>query len=207
MAIQRKYKHIDGLKELDEMLDALIDPKFRARALRAAARKSLQPVKATLESKLPAGGSAEDSYKHYESSKGKGYKPGDLRKGVRIKIKINTDKNIKVSKSGKINDNQKSELYSNVTFDSHVYKLASILENGRTKRVATTGNGKVFHAWGNPTDQVKRDIGETAPRNFVSSTFAEHETDIAETFKKELTKSIIQQQKKYDKEQKRNGGN
>ncbi|ELA9841223.1 hypothetical protein V4F87_003265 [Vibrio parahaemolyticus] len=200
MAIQRKLKHVSGLDDVEKMLDALTDPKFRARALRNAAKKSMQPVKATLQSKLPSGGSDESSYAHYESYTGKkGYKPGDLRNGVKLAIKVNSDKDIKVSKSGKVKDNQRSELYSIVTFDSHVYKLASILENGRSKRVATTKNGKVFHYYGNPTDQVKRDIGTTEPRNFVSSTFAEHEHSITETFKDELTKSIAQQAKRMAK--------
>ncbi|KFA99264.1 hypothetical protein [Vibrio sp. ER1A] len=200
MAIQRKLKHISGLDDVEKLLDGLTDPKFRANALRNAARKSMNPVKDTLQSKLPAGGAEEESYKHYESYTGKkGYKPGDLRKGVKLKISVNSAKEIKTNRKGYVKDNQRSELFSTVTFDNHVYKLASILEHGRTRRVATTKNGKVFHYFGHATDSVKRDIGTTAPRNFISSTFAEHEGQIAETFKSELIKSISRQAKRLAK--------
>lgn len=195
MAIKRNLKHVDGLNELDAMLDSLIDPKFRARALRNAGRKAMKPVKATLESKLPVGGDDPDSYKHYESSYGKGYQSGDLRKGVKLSVTVNTEKDIKVSKSGSVKDKQKAELYTNLTFKPHLIKLASILEHGRQKRVAKTKMGKVFHFYGHKTDMVMRDIGTTHPRNFVSETFAEHEAQIVERFKQDLTKSITRQAK------------
>lgn len=204
MAIQRNLKHIAGLDEVDKLLDSLVDPKFRGRALRNAGRKAMKPVKETLESKLPVGGDEEDSYKHYQSSYGTGYSPGDLRKGVKLQITTNSDKDIKVSKSGKIKDKQKSELYANVTFERHLLKLAGILENGRQKRVAKTRNGKVFHAWGKPTDATHRDIGTTAPRNFISETFAQHESSIVEEFKRELELSIKRQVKAYERKQKKN---
>ncbi|EJG0782045.1 hypothetical protein C2F72_RS01355 [Vibrio parahaemolyticus] len=200
MSIKRQLKHIQGLDDVEKMLDGLIDPKFRARAMRNAGRKALQPVKATLESKLPVGGGDEESYKHYESYTGKkGYKSGDLRKGVKIKIKSNSDKEIKVSKSGSVKSDQSAELFAQVTFENHLIKLASILENGRQKRVAKTRNGKVFHYYGKPTDNVQRDIGITAPRNFISETFAEHESKIVENFRDELIKSIQRQAKAYER--------
>ena len=204
MAIQRKLKHVDGLKELDALLDSLVDPKFRGRALRNAGRKAMEPVKTTLESKLPIGDGDEESYKHYESYTGKkGYQSGDLRKGVKLRVSVNSDKDIKVSKSGSVSGKQKSELYTVVTFDNHLAKLANVLEHGRQKRVATTKNGKLFHYYGNKTDMVQRDIGTTAPKNFVSETFAQCETSMVDTFKQELIKSIEKQAKAYARKKKK----
>lgn len=204
MAIQRKLKHVSGLDEVDKLLDSLVDPKFRGRALRNAAKKAMEPVKATLESKLPAGGGDEDSYKHYESGSTKGYTSGDLRRGVKLQITTNSDKAIKVSSSGSIKDKQKSELYANVTFKKDLIKLASILENGRQRRVAKTKDGKVFHSWGKPTNATERDIGEFKGKNFVSETFAEHEGMITEAFAKELVTAIEKQAKAYQRKQKKN---
>ncbi|EHM6953368.1 hypothetical protein KGV31_002167 [Vibrio parahaemolyticus] len=194
MAIQRTLKHVDGLKELDAMLDSLIDPKFRARALRNAGRNAMRPVRASLESKLPEGKEDIDD-PHYESSYGKGYKSGDLKKGVRLSVTVNTEKAIKVTKSGNVKDKQRAELYVNLGFKPHLIKLASILENGRQKRAAKTSMGKVFHYYGHKTDMVVRDIGTTAPKHFISSTFAEQESLIVERFKTDLTKSIQRQAK------------
>ncbi|KJR15240.1 HK97 gp10 family phage protein [Vibrio parahaemolyticus] len=200
MAVSKKLNHASGLKELDAMLDSLVDPKFRARALRSAGRKAMKPVQEALKDKIPAGTSDKDSYEHYQgSSKKKGYTSGDLREGVKIKMVVNTTKTIKTNSDGYAKDPMKAEMFANVTFDNHVYKLASILENGRQRRVATTKDGKVFHAWGNPTDDVQRDIGEFKGKNFVAETFAEQESQIVSRFKDELTKSIAQQVKKMEK--------
>lgn len=200
MAVQKRFKHVSGLKELDALLDGLTDEKFRKAALRAAAKKTLAPVAEVLKSKLPSGSSSESSYSHYESYTGKkGYNPGDLRNGVKTSIKLNTGKDIKTDRNGNIRDGQRSELQSAITFDSHVYKLASILENGRSKRVAQTNDGKVFHMYGKATDKTHRDIGTTEPRNFVSSTFAQCETAMTENFKHELTQSITQQAKRLQR--------
>ncbi|EGR0698862.1 hypothetical protein EX461_24315 [Vibrio parahaemolyticus] len=104
-----------------------------------------------------------------------------------------------MSKKGSVNKKQKSELYACVNFEKHLIKLASILENGRQKRVATARNGNVFHYYGKPTDKVKRDIGVTEPRNFLSETFTEHETLMLNTFKTELINSIAKQAKSYER--------
>ncbi|ELH4810069.1 hypothetical protein Q9X96_003102 [Vibrio vulnificus] len=194
MVIQRTLKHVDGLKELDAMLDSLIDPKFRARALRSAGRSAMKPVKATLVANLPSGQEDIDD-PNYESSYGKGYKSGDLAKGIRLSVTVNTEKDIKVSKKGYIKDKQMAELFVNLGFRPHLIKLASILENGRQKRVAKTSMGKVFHYYGKRTDMVTRDIGTTRPYHMVSRTFAEHEAAIVERFKTDLTKSIKRQAK------------
>ncbi|WP_028022234.1 hypothetical protein [Enterovibrio calviensis] len=200
MASKRTLKHVTGLKEVEAMLDSLTDSKFRKAALRAAGRKALDPVKTTLQSKIPVGDSEQDSYKHYQgSSKKEGYTSGDLRNGVKIKIAVNTDKKIRTNSSGFAKGNMTSELFATVTFDNHVYKLASILENGRQKRVAKTRNGKVFHYFGSPTDMVQRDIGTFKGKHFVSSTFAEHESSMVERFRVELIGSIDKQVKKMEK--------
>lgn len=197
MSINRDLKHVQGLKELDKLLDSLVDPKFRKAALRNAARKAMEPVKESLKSKIPNGDSDQSSYKYYKD--GKGYTSGDLKKGVKLRIKVNTDKKIKVKSNGYAKDGQQAELVADVTFDYKVYGLAKILENGRQRRVATTRNGKVFHAWGKPTDDVKRDIGTFEGKNFVSATYAEQEGLMVDRFKKELTTSIKKQVRKMEK--------
>lgn len=200
MSLNRNLKHVKGLDKLDKMLDSLVDPKFRARALRNAGRKAMNPVKETLKSKIPAGNSDDSSYEHYQgSSKKQGYTSGDLREGVKIKMIVNTEKDIKTGSDGYAKDPMKAEMFANVTFDNHVYKLAAILENGRQRRVATTRNGKVFHSWGNPTDDVKRDIGEFKGKNFVAETYAEHESQMVSRFREDLIKSIRLQAKKMEK--------
>lgn len=197
MAIQRTTKTVQGLKELDAMLDSLTDPKFRKAALRNAGRKAMTPVKLALIDNVPESDNPDEpsSYAHYKD----GYKSGDLKRGVKLSVTVNTDKNIKINKSGFANTKQAGELYTNVTFDSSVYGLAMILENGRSKREATTKAGKVFHVYGNRTDKVKRDIGTFEGKNFVSRTFAEQESAMTERFKEELTNSITKQAKKMAK--------
>ncbi|ENM2831974.1 hypothetical protein AB6Q85_002321 [Vibrio cholerae] len=196
----KTLKHISGLSEVDKMLDSLTDPKFRAKALRMAGRKAMIPVVDTLKSKIPSGVSDKSSYDHYQgSSKKEGYQSGELRDGVKLKMIINTTKDIKTKSNGYAKDNMTAEMFANVTFDNHVYKLAAKLENGRQKRVATTRNGKVFHSWGKPTDDVQRDIGETQGKHFVSSTYAEHESSMADRFKTEIVSAIKKQSKAMEK--------
>lgn len=200
MALQRTKKTVTGLKEVEAMLDSLVDPKFRKAALRNAGRRTMNPVKERLQANIPVGSSDKSSYKHYQgSSKKEGYTSGDLRNGVKVKLSVNTDKKIKTNKSGYAKKGMEAELVASVTFDNHVYKLASILENGRTKRVATTRNGKVFHYFGKPTDNVKRDIGTFTPRNFVSQTFAECESLMTKNFRDEMIGSIKKQVKLMEK--------
>ncbi|MFL1802338.1 hypothetical protein ACJW8F_13235 [Plesiomonas shigelloides] len=193
--IHRKTKTLSGLDSVERLLDGLTDPKFRARALRSAARKTLTPVKSALQSKLPAGGKEESSYKHYGVD---GYKPGDLRDGVRLQIKVNTNKK-SIASNGRAKKDAQSELVAKVTFHKSVYKLASILENGRQRRIASTKDGNVFHYFGHKTDLVQRDIGTTAPRNFVSETFAESEAQMTSGFASELKQSIAQEAKRLAK--------
>ncbi|WMB74219.1 hypothetical protein RA178_06280 [Shewanella oncorhynchi] len=200
--MSRQMKHVKGLDSVDKLLDSLTDPKFRKAALRSAARKAMAPVKEALQSNIRSSVSNSDtsSYEHYTSSKGKqGYSSGDLEKGVKLSISVNTDKNIKIKSNGFATDKQSGELFANVTFDNHTAKLAAILENGRTKRVATTRNGKVFHYFGNPTDLVQRDISTTSGKHFVSNTFAEQEHLMVDRFKKELITAIATQTKKMEK--------
>ncbi|MCU8498495.1 hypothetical protein M2G70_07430 [Vibrio vulnificus] len=196
----KELKHVSGLKELDAMLDSLVDPKFRGKALRQAGRKAMLPVVQTLKSNIPSGVSGTESYEHYQgSSKKEGYTSGDLREGVKLKMRVNTTKDIKTKSSGYAVDAMSAEMFANVTFDNHVYKLAAILENGRQKRIATTRNGKVFHSWGKPTDFVQRDIGETQGKHFVSKTFAEHESSMVDRFKTEIIEAVKKQTKAMEK--------
>ncbi|HHG3075756.1 TPA: hypothetical protein ACPVXB_001014 [Vibrio parahaemolyticus] len=199
MAIQSNRKTVEGLKEVEKMLDSLTDPKFRARALRTAGRKAMNPVKQKLISNIPTGSSETHSYKHYQgSTKKEGYTSGDLKDGVKLQVIVNTTKDIKAKNTG-FGGKQSAELFTNLTFDNHVYKLASILEHGRTKRIAKTRGDKVFHSYGKPTDYIQRDIGQFQGTNFVSKTFAECESSIVDSFKRELTQSIQQQAKKMAK--------
>ncbi|MGL4843819.1 MAG: hypothetical protein ACRC2Y_04265 [Aeromonas veronii] len=200
MAVNKKLKHVQGLAELDAMLDSLIDPKFRARALRAAGKQTLLPVEQVLKSKLPDGGSDHPSYKHYGQD---GYKAGDLKAGTKIALKVNTTKPIKTDKHGNPKKGQQSELYGIVTFKPKLVKLANILEHGRTRRIAKTDDGNVFHFYGHKTDKTERDIGITEPKNFISSTSTECESAMVETFKRNLIDSINKEVKKHERAQKR----
>jgi hypothetical protein len=200
MAVQKKLKYVQGLSELDAMLDSLIDPKFRARALRAAGKATLQPVEQVLKSKLPDGGKDHPSYKHYGQD---GYKSGDLKAGTKIALKVNTAKPIKTDKNGNVKKRQKSELYGIVTFQPKLVKLANILEHGRTKRIARTDDGNVFHYYGHKTDKTERDIGTTEPKNFISSTSTECESTMVETFKQNLFASVEKEVKRHERAMKR----
>lgn len=199
MAVKRNLQAVKGLKEVEAMLDSLTDPKFRERALRNAGRRALKPVKEKLQANVPSGTSDTSSYPHYTSYKGTGYQSGDLRDGVVIKVKVNTSKKIRTNADGFAKDGQQAELVANVTFKDHLYKLASILENGRTKRIAKTEDGKVFHFMGRPTNQVERDIGTTSPKHFISQTFAQCESNMVKDFKVELIGSIHKQVKAMEK--------
>lgn len=199
MAIQKKLKHVQGLAELDALLDGLTDPKFRAKALRSAAKATMTPVQQTLIEKLPEGGKDHPSYKHYGAT---GYKSGDLRAGTRIVTTVNTTRPIKTDKQGNVKKGQRSELFSSVTFKPQLIKLANILEHGRTKRVARTEDGNVFHFYGHRTDKTERDIGTTEPKNFVSSTATECESTMVETFKTNLTNSIALEAKRLARKKK-----
>lgn len=192
----KKLKHVDGLKELDAMLDGLIDPKFRARALRTAARETMKPVETALKSKLPAGGEEKLSYKHYGAD---GYSPGDLRNGTKITIRVNSNKAIKQNSSGEIKKNSRNELWASVGFKSHLVKLANILEHGRSRRVASTEDGKVFHVYGNPTDMTERDIGTFDGKGFVLATELECEAKMVNDFKVSLTASVEREARRLNK--------
>ncbi|MGL4765215.1 MAG: hypothetical protein ACRC2N_09345 [Aeromonas sp.] len=200
MAVQKKLKHVQGLAELDAMLESLIDPKFRARALRKAGKATLQPVEQVLKSKLPDGGSDHPSYKHYGQD---GYTAGDLKNGTRITMKVNTAKPVKTDKKGNVAKGQRSELYGIVTFKPKLVKLANILEHGRTKRIARTDDGNVFNFYGKPTDKTERDIGTTEPKNFISSTVTECESAMVETFKNSLLDSVTKEVKRQERAIKR----
>ncbi|HDI3263897.1 TPA: hypothetical protein PMC50_002518 [Vibrio cholerae] len=192
MAIQSNKNQVTGLKEVEALLDSLVDPKFRAKALREAGRKAMTPVKQTLISNIPSSSSPDDSsYKHYGEE---GYSSGDLKQGVKLQVIVNSNKDVKSKNTG-LGGKQSAELITNLTFDKHLYKLAGILEHGRTKRIAKTRNGNVFHSYGKPTDSTQRDIGTFEGKHFVSKTFAQCEGKMVADFKRELIQSIQKQSK------------
>ncbi|MFM1687934.1 hypothetical protein ACJ7VZ_05335 [Aeromonas salmonicida] len=166
--------NIRGKRELDQMLDQLTDPKFRAAALRKAAKVTMEPVKNSLITASPS----------------------ELKDGVVIRTTVNTSKDIKTSK---VKENQRSELFSTVTYDNAHYGLAMILEYGRSKRLAKTSDGKVFHSWGKRTKFVERDIGTTAAQNFVSETATAVEHKMKTDFENNLLASIQYQAKRLEK--------
>ncbi|WP_270665450.1 MULTISPECIES: hypothetical protein, partial [unclassified Aeromonas] len=68
--------NISGLKELNDLLDSLTEPKFRGRALRNSAAASMESVKQEMINSLPTN-----------------MKPDD----VVLKTKVNTDKKILIT--------------------------------------------------------------------------------------------------------------
>lgn len=160
-----------GLGDMNKLLDSLTDPKRRAAALRSSAKKAMQPVKQVLESKAPS----------------------LVKDGVVLKTTVNTNKKMKIKR---IKQQDRGELFSQVTFTNEYYGMAMILEHGRSKRLAKTSDGKVFHSWGKATKFVERDIGTTEPKNFVSETAAETEALMIKTFSESLVTEVEKQAKR-----------
>ncbi|MGL6606613.1 hypothetical protein [Aeromonas hydrophila] len=160
-----------GLGDMNKLLDSLTDPKFRAAALRRSAKQAMEPVKQALESKAPS----------------------LVKPGVVLKTVVNTNKKMKINR---IKQQDRGELFSQVTFTNEYYGMAAILEHGRSKRLAKTRDGKVFYSWGKATKFVERDIGTTEPKNFVSETAAQTELSMINRFSESLVTAVEQQAKR-----------
>lgn len=186
----RDSRHINGLENLDKLLESLTDPKFRRAALRNSAKVALQPVKKTMEDKAPS----------------------VLKNDVVVRIRVNTDKKMKIK--GFVKEDKYNELYSQVTFDSKrgthgnnsAYGLAMVLNYGRRNPLARVKGDSKFHAWGKPTDETHRYIGTTEGTHFIDTVRFESEPDIEKRFRETLLTEIDKQVKKQDR-RKRNGRN
>ncbi|MGG5825940.1 hypothetical protein [Aeromonas salmonicida] len=165
---------MQGLGDLNKLLDSLVDPKRRAAALRASAKRAMEPVKQVLESKAPS----------------------MVKPGVTLKTVVNTNKGMKINR---IKEQDRAELFSQVTFTNQYFGMAMILEHGRSKRLAKTEDGKVFHSWGKATKYVERDIGTTEPKNFVSETATQTEALMVNTFSSALVSEVEKQAKRMNR--------
>lgn len=181
--------NINGLDNLDRLLESLTETKFRRAALRNSAKVALQPVKRAMEDGAPSA----------------------LKNDVVVKIRINTDKKMKIK--GFVKDDKYNELYSQVTFNGRkgthgnnsAYGLAMIINYGRRNPLARVRGDSKFHAWGRPTDESHRYIGTTEGTHFVDSVRFESEPGIEKRFKNALLDEIDKQIKKQDRS--RNGRN
>ncbi|MGY6036643.1 hypothetical protein [Aeromonas sp. AE23HZ002T15] len=188
----RDNKYIQGLDDLEALLDSLQDPKFRARALRNAAKQTMEPVKQELQKVLPSIIKPED---------------------VIIKTTVNTTKKLSIPKSGNVSDKKSSELYTEVTFrmskgdpdygGDSAYGMMMILENGRRESLAKIGKGKTFKVYGKVTAETHRYIGTTQGRYIVKRLRFEEYDKMAADFSKYLTQEIDNEIKKQDKRNKR----
>lgn len=178
-------KHMKGLDDLNKLFASITDPKFRAKALRAAAKPVMEDVKQAMEQAAPE----------------------IIKSGVIIKTTVNTGKEIKVSKSGKIADKKSSELYSEVTFrtkkgvigQESYYGMATILNYGRKNPLAKIGKNTKFYSFGKPTDQTHRLIGVTRPLYFIDKVRFEKEKEVEEKFSDNLLNEIQKEIKRQDK--------
>jgi len=166
-----------GLDDLNKLLESITDPKFRAKALRAAVKPVMEDVKQAMEQAAPE----------------------IIKPGVIIKTTVNTGKEIKVSKSGKIADKKSSELYSEVTFRTKKGVIATILNYGRKNPLAKIGKNTKFYSFGKPTDQTHRLIGVTRPLYFIDKVRFEKEKEVEEKFSDNLLNEIQKEIKRQDK--------
>ena len=182
----RDSKHIKGLDNLNKLLDSLTDPKFRARALRSAAKQTLAPVKEAMQQAAP----------------------DMLKDDVVIKVTVNTNKKIKIPKSGYIPDKKYNELYAEVTFDmkkgkygtESAFGMAMILELGRRNPLAQASKGgEGFKVFGKVTNEAFRYIGTTKGLYFVERIRHQQETAMEENFKKFLLQEVENEIRKQDK--------
>lgn len=182
----RDNKNIQGLGDLEKLLDSLVDNKFRARALRNTAKGVMEPVKAALQEAMP---SVID--------------PND----VVIKTTVNTNKKLKVPKSGNLTEKKSSELFSEVTFSMNkgeygtesAYGIAMILELGRRNPLAKIGKGKTFKIYGKVTKETHRYIGSTEGLYFVKRVRFEQADNMLQNANRILRQEIENEIRKQDK--------
>jgi hypothetical protein len=182
---------LEGLDDLNKLLDSLTDPKFRARTLRNAVKPVMEEVKQVMISAKP------DSIKDSD---------------VVIKTKVNTGKAEKNgSKQGFIKSDKFNELYSEVTFktkrgeygEESAYGMATILNYGRNNPLARVSGDSKFHSFGKPTEESHRYIGVTQGLHFVEKVRFQNENKIAEDFGKRLLDEVEKEIKKQDKRKNR----
>ncbi|WP_273761660.1 hypothetical protein [Aeromonas hydrophila] len=178
----RDNKNIQGLGDLEKLLDSLVDDKFRARALRNTAKGVMEPVKAALQEAMP---SVID--------------PND----VVIKTTVNTNKKLK----GNLTEKKSSELFSEVTFSMNkgeygtesAYGIAMILELGRRNPLAKIGKGKTFKIYGKVTKETHRYIGSTEGLYFVKRVRFEQADNMLQNANRILRQEIENEIRKQDK--------
>lgn len=183
--------NISGLKELNDLLDSLQDPKFRASALRISAKKSMEPVKQEMINSLPSDMKSDD---------------------VVIKTTVNTNKKMGNVKEGYISEKKYAELFSEVTFrmkkgeygNESAYGMAMIHNYGRRNPLARVRGDSKFHSFGKPTEETHRYIGVSAGSHFVDKVRFNTEEQLRSDFEKNLEQEIQRQIKKQDKNRARN---
>lgn len=176
---------VQGLKELNDLLDSLTDPKFRTAALRATAKKVMQHPKKVMEDNAPS----------------------ELKNEVVIKTKINKIKPGSKIKKGYIKADKFNELYSEVTFSykkgthgkESAFGLAMIHNYGRRNPLAKVTGDSQFHVFGKPTNEHIRYIGNTKGTDFVDKVRFETEPQIREDFEKAFLEEVEKQVKRHDK--------
>ncbi len=180
MAIKRRTK-ITGLDNLNKMLDAITDPKYRAKILRKAGNVTLKSVEGVMIANSP----------------------NSLKDQTKRQLVVNTNKPIKINRKGFIAEKKFHELWGQVTFKPGIegFGLAMILENGRDDSqgdLKRDGSTK-WHSWGNPTSETIRNIGTTKPLRFVEKTFFQVEKSMAITFGNTLLEEIKKEVKRHSK--------
>lgn len=186
VVMAKDNKNLQGLDDLNKLLDSLKDPKFRARALRNTAKGVMGPVKAALQEALPSVINPDD---------------------VVIKTTVNTTKKITIPKSGNLTDKKSSELYSEVTFkmnkdeygNESAYGIAMILELGRRNPLAKIGKGNTFKIYGKVTNETHRYIGSTEGLYFVQRVRFEQADNMLENSNRILKQEIENEIRKQDK--------
>ncbi|EQB2600687.1 hypothetical protein ACYHQE_004373 [Aeromonas salmonicida] len=181
-----KNKHIQGLDNLNSVLDSLVNPKFRKAALRNAAKRSMEPAKSIMEANAPA----------------------LIKNDVVIKTKVNTDRVKSMKIKGFIKEDKYNELYSEVTFDmkkgkhgkESAFGMAMVFNYGRRNPLAKVKGDSKFFAFGNPTEEPYRYIGATEGNHFVDKVRFESEPIVEAIFTKVLLEEIEKQAKKQDKQ-------
>ncbi|UNU29665.1 hypothetical protein [Aeromonas hydrophila] len=182
--------NISGLKELNDLLDSLTEPKFRTRALRNSAKSSMNSVKQEMVNSLPSNMKADD---------------------VVIKTKVNTDKKMGKVKQGFVQEDKYSELYTEVTFrmkkgeygEESAYGMAHIMNYGRRNPLARVRGQSKFYSFGKPTEETHRYIGVTEGLHFVEKVRFNTEETLRADFERNLEQELQTQIKKQDKYRKR----
>ncbi|NEX74800.1 hypothetical protein [Aeromonas rivipollensis] len=186
-----KNTNVQGLKELNDLLDSLTDPKFRKAALRATAKRVMTPVKSTMIENAPS----------------------EIKNDVVIKTKVNTNNKKLGNIKGFIKEDKFNELYSEVTFsykkgthgDESAYGMAMIYNYGRRNPLAKVSGDSKFHVFGNPTNEHLRYIGKTPGTYFVDKVRFEAEPKIRSDFEKYFLEEVEKQIKKHDRWIKKGG--